>query len=78
MWVLYVLVSWIGYFINPLMPNVFSHPYQLDEFISNSRVVRWYFHFYQIFIEDSVSILRRFAASDLVWQFMDARLICLG
>ena len=23
------------------MPNVFSHPYQLDESISNFRVVRW-------------------------------------
>ena len=27
------------------MPNVFSHPYQLDEFISNFRVVGWYFSF---------------------------------
>ena len=31
--------------INPFMPNGFSHPYQLDEFISYFRVVRWYFLF---------------------------------
>ena len=31
--------------INPFMPNVFSHPYQLDESISNLRVVGWYFSF---------------------------------
>ena len=28
------------------MPNVLSHPYQLDESISNFRVVGWYFSFY--------------------------------
>ena len=27
------------------MPNVFSHPYQLDESISNFRVVGWLFSF---------------------------------
>ena len=27
------------------MLNVFSHPYQLDESISNFRVVGWYFSF---------------------------------
>ena len=37
-------------FYNPLLfntfkPNVFSHPYQLDESISNFRVVGWYFSF---------------------------------
>ena len=34
---LHVLVSRIGYFINPFMPNVFSHTYQLamGVFISN-------------------------------------------
>ena len=31
--------------INPFMPNVFSHLYQLDESISNFRVVGWYFSF---------------------------------
>ena len=31
--------------INPCMLNVFSHPYQLDESISNFRVVGWYFSF---------------------------------
>ena len=28
------------------MPNGFSHLYQLDEFISNFRVIRWYFRLY--------------------------------
>ena len=31
------------------MANVFSHPYQLGESISNLRVVRWYFSFYSNF-----------------------------
>ena len=31
--------------VNPLTPNVFSHPNQLDESISNFRVVGWYFSF---------------------------------
>ena len=31
------------------MPNVFSHPYQLDESISHFRVVGWYFSFYSNF-----------------------------
>ena len=31
------------------MPNVFSNPYQLDESISNFRVVRSYFSFYSNF-----------------------------
>ena len=30
---------------NLFMPNVFSHPYQLDESISNFRVVGRYFSF---------------------------------
>ena len=30
---------------NPFMPNIFSHPYQLVEFIFNVRVVWWYFSF---------------------------------
>ena len=40
----------ISKFFNPFMPNVFSHPYQLDKSISNFRVVRWYFF---IFIQIS-------------------------
>ena len=35
--------------LNPFMLNVFSHPYQLDEFISNFRVIGWYFSFYSHF-----------------------------
>ena len=31
--------------LNPFIPNVFSHHYQLDESISNFRVVGWYFSF---------------------------------
>ena len=31
--------------VKPFMPNVFSHPYKLDESISNFRVVGWYFSF---------------------------------
>ena len=34
-----------GWF-NPFMPNVFSHPYQLDESISNFRVAGVYFSFF--------------------------------
>ena len=37
------------------MPNVFFHPYQLGESISNFRVVGWYFSFVQILKETSVS-----------------------
>ena len=32
-------------FFNPFMPNVFSHPYQMGESISNLRVVGWDFSF---------------------------------
>ena len=31
--------------LSSFMPNVFSHPYQLNESISNFRVVGWYFSF---------------------------------
>ena len=27
--------------VNPFMPNVFPHPYQLDESISNFRVIQF-------------------------------------
>ena len=41
--------------LNPFMHNVFSHPYQLDNSISNFRVVGWYFyHFIHNLKETSV------------------------
>ena len=59
--------------VNPFMPNVFSHPYQLEESISNFRVVGWYFSFLFIFSRNFCkqtvdNLIRRcvFAASDLV------------
>ena len=69
------------------MANVFSHPYQLDEFITNVRVVRWYF--FLIFIqileekrtEENLVIFFQNAASELVLHClpmshkMDGRLI---
>ena len=54
------------------MPNIFSHPYQLDKPLFNFRVVGWYFSF--LFKETSVRNSEtpdqtpRFAASDLVSQ----------
>ena len=41
--------------LNAFMPNVFSHPNQIDESVSNSRVVGWYFPFFQIVKETSVN-----------------------
>ena len=41
------------------MPNVFSHPYKLDNSISNFRVVGDIFIFIQILKEASVSKLWR-------------------
>ena len=32
--------------INPFIPNLFSHPYQLDESISNLGLLGGIFHFY--------------------------------
>ena len=32
--------------IYPFMPDAFSHSYQLNESISNLRVVGWYFSFF--------------------------------
>ena len=55
------------------MLNVFSHPYQLDESISNFRVVGWYFSF--LFNHLKISLFAKsrepgqtppFVASDLV------------
>ena len=37
--------TYLNSFLNPFMTNVFSHPYQVDESISNFRVVGWYFSF---------------------------------
>ena len=33
------LVEVIGDLLNPFVPNLFSHPFQLDESISNFKVV---------------------------------------
>ena len=41
--------------LNPIMSNVFSHPYQLDKPISNFRVVGGIFIFIQILKETPVS-----------------------
>ena len=46
------------YFINAFMPNVFFHPYQLDEFIFNFRVVGWYF-----FIKSKIMNVKLFVVS---------------
>ena len=32
-------------YFNPLMPNIFSHPYQMEGSFFNFRVVGWYFSF---------------------------------
>ena len=41
--------------LNLFMPKGISLSFQLDEFISNFRVVGWYFHFSQMLKETSVS-----------------------
>ena len=55
------------------MQNVFSHPYQLDESISNFRVVGWYFSFLLNFFKTLLFAnsgepdqTLHFAASDVV------------
>ena len=61
-------------YFNPCMPNVFSHPYQLDQSISNFWVVGFFFNFYskfkRNFCKQTVeNLIRRRvlnAASDLV------------
>ena len=46
--------NWTNKFIlnkilsQPIIQNVFSHPYQLDQSISVAMVVGWYFHLYSI------------------------------
>ena len=75
-------------FLNPFMPNVFSNPYQLDNSISNSRVVRWCFSVSFKILKKLLQANRRepdqtplFVASDLVLYCLpmshkkDARLI---
>ena len=42
-------------FLNPFMPNVFSHPCQLDKSISNLGLLGGIFIFIQILKETSVS-----------------------
>ena len=39
--------------LNPFMPNVFSHPFQLDESISNFRFVGWYFFIFIQILQDT-------------------------
>ena len=46
------------------MSNVFSHSYQLDESISNFRVVGGIFQFYSNFNRNSC---KHFAACDLIF-----------
>ena len=41
--------------IYPFKPNGFSNSYQLDQSIFIIRVVGWYFSFFKIFIELSIS-----------------------
>ena len=43
--IMFFLILVLTFCFNPFMLNVFSHPYQLDESISNFRVVGWYFSF---------------------------------
>ena len=50
------------------MPNVFSHPYQLDESFSNFRVVGWYFLFLFKFQKQKVeNLIRRRVLRRLIW-----------
>ena len=63
---------------NPFMPNVFSNPYQLDESISNFRVVGWYFSFYSkfmrnIFLQTVGNPIRRRKTRRLIWLFTVCR-----
>ena len=58
--------------LNPFMPNVFSPPYQLDESISNFRVVGWYFsfllNFKRNFCKQTVdNLIRRCIMQRLIW-----------
>ena len=58
--------------IYPFMSNVFSHPYQLDESISNFRVVGWYFSFYSNFkrnfcLQTVENLIRRRILWRLIW-----------
>ena len=70
------------------MPNLFSHPFQMDESISNLRVVGWYFSFLFKFKKKFLQATSRepdqmpsIVASDLVLHCLpmshkkDARLI---
>ena len=64
--------------LNPFIPNVFSHPYQLDESISNFRVVGWYFSFLfkynRNFSKQTVeNLIRR----RVLWRLIWLRIVCL-
>ena len=57
---------------NPFMLNVFSHPYQLDESISNFSVIGWYFSvllkFIRNFCKQTVeNLIRRRVLRRLIW-----------
>ena len=52
---LYIIIISRFYSFMWKIPNVFFHPYQLVESIFNFRVVWWYFSFYQILKDTSVS-----------------------
>ena len=53
---------------NPFMQNVFSHSYQLEESISNFRVVWWYFSLLFKFQKKTVeNLIRRHILWRLIW-----------
>ena len=65
-------------YFNPFMPIVFSHPYQLDDSISNFRVVGRYFLFHsnfsRHFCKKTVdSLIRRRVLRRLIWFRTDCR-----
>ena len=68
------LIFWqsggLVFYVNPFMPNVFSHPYQLDKSISNLRVVGWYFdsNFKRHFCKQTVgNLIRCRVLGRLIW-----------
>ena len=48
------------------MLDVFSHPYQLDESISNFRVVGWYFSF----------LFKKTSVENLIWRLIWVCTVC--
>ena len=58
--------------VNPLLPNGFSHLYQLDESISNFRALVGSFHFYsnfkrKFFKQTVENLIRRRVLWRLIW-----------